>query len=129
MDIADKVQRKLDEYGIKIYNSYDVEKDVEHVFYTDCVIIFANRVDKSISLAFQATTKPHKVAATTVILSELDVDMYIMEDFIFNQKNEFISGDKAYELIEEAKTEKYIQEYHKQQVFKDILIHGDCHEC
>ena len=92
MSIIDNVETKLKEYGIEIYNNYAIEND-EHVFYADEMIVFVNKKDNAIGVSFQASTRPEKAANLSLILNELGINLDIMESFIFDQNNSFISGE------------------------------------
>lgn len=130
MTLTKQVEKKLNEYGVEIFNDYHIEKDDEHVFYAESMIIFVNDKEHSISVTFQATTKPERAATLALILNQVKrTPIHVMESFIFNEKNEFISGEKAYNLIKAADNEKVFREYQKQQVFAHILENADCHEC
>jgi hypothetical protein len=130
MSLTKQVTQKLDEYGIEIFKDYEVEEKGEHVFYSRHMIVFVNDSDNSISVTFQATTKPEKSASLALILNQLrDAEMHIMEPFIFNDKNEFISGEAAYQLIENADKEKIRREMMKHDIYSHILETSECHEC
>jgi len=130
MRLTTQVRKKLDEYGIQILNHYKIESDIDYVYYTDSMIVFVNDEERSISITFQATTKPEKSATLALILNQIKrVEIHIMSSFIFNEKNEFISGDEAYELIKNADRSKLLSEYHKEQIYADVLASTKCHEC
>lgn len=130
MSLTKQVTQKLDQFGIGINNDYEVEKKSEHVFYTDEMILFVNDGDSSISVTFKATTKPERSATLALILNQVDdAAIHIMEGFIFNEDNQFLSGEKAYNLIERYDKTKLIEEYHKQRIYQEILESEHCHEC
>jgi len=126
--LTKQVDQKLNEYGIKIFNDYKV--DDEHVYYSESMIVFVNDIDRSIGITFQATTKPERAATLALILNQIKrAVINIMEPFIFNERNEFISGDKAYKLIKQADKVKLLKEYNKQKFYSDVLEKAHCHEC
>lgn len=130
MSLTKQVTQKLDEYGIQIFNDYEIEKDGEHVFYAEDMILFVNDEHNEMSITFQATTKPERSATLALILNQIQqTQINVMEAFVFTDENEFVSGEEAYKLLKNADMEKIAKEYHKQQVFADILEHADCHEC
>lgn len=128
MGLSKQVAGKLDEYGIEIFKHHAV--DDEYVYYAENMIVFVNEEENSIAITFQATTKPERSATLALILNQLKkVPIIVMEPFIFNEKNEFISGEKAYRLIAKADHTKLINEYNKQQNYSNMLEHEKCHEC
>jgi hypothetical protein len=130
MSLTKQVTQKLDEYGIEIFTDYDIEQEGEHVFYAECMIIFVNDVENTIGITFQATTKPERAATLALILNQLrEAEMHIMDPFIFNEKNEFISGKDAYQLIEDADKAKIKKEMVRQDIYSHILQTSKCHEC
>ena len=128
MSIIDNVETKLKEYGIEIYNNYAIEND-EHVFYADEMIEFVNKKDNAIGVSFQASTRPEKAANLSLILNELGINLDIMESFIFDQNNSFISGEKAFKLLEDSKKSTTIQSFIKNQAYKELLLNSECFEC
>ena len=130
MSLTKQVAQKLDEFGIQIYTDYEIEKEGEHVFYAENMIIFVNDIDNSISVTFKVTTKPERSATLALILNQIrDADLNIMEPFIFNDKNEFISGENAYKVIENTGKEKMMREMQRQDIYSHILETTECHEC
>lgn len=130
MSLTNQVRKKLDEYGIQIFNHYKIEGDGDYVYYADSMIVFVNEEERSISITFQATTKPERSAALALILNQIKrTEIHIMSPFIFNEKNEFISGEAAYELIKRVDQSKLLSQYHKEQVYADMLANAKCHEC
>ena len=130
MTLVEKVTEKLKEYGIKIYKDYRIEDEEEHVFYIEEAILFVGDKKKYIGVSFQATSKPENVANMTLILNEIDdKSLDIMESFIFNQKNEYVSGEKAFDLIKKSNHLKALEEFDKQQLYIEILQNEKCFEC
>lgn len=136
MILRKHVVRKLDEYGIPIYNKIDAKtkesnNEDEYVIYSENMILFVNDKEKYIGVTFQATTKPEKAATLILIMSQIKgAEIHIMEPFIFNDKHEFISGDEAYQLIKETDRIDLINEYTKKQVYTEMLLSAKkFHEC
>jgi len=128
MGLIKQVRKKLDSYGIKIFHDY-VSENEEHVFYAEHMILFVHEKENSIGVSFQVTTKPETVANYILIINEIDCDLYVMEAFIFNHKNEFVSGEKAHTLVKNADKMKVMQEINQQAYYKELLETSKCHEC
>ena len=128
MSLVNAVRDKVIEYGIKIYNDYGVEEN-EYVFFVEDMILFVNEKEKIIGVSFQATTKPDRVGSLTLILDQLKTDINIMDSFVFDTENRYISGDKAFKLIEAKQEEDVIREFLKKQTYQHMLLSADCHEC
>lgn len=129
--LAKKVQKKLEEYGFMIYNDFDIvegEKG-DRVFIIEEGVVFAKDSNKSITISFQATTKPEDAANTTLILSELKKPISVMESFLFDDKNNFISGEEAYKLIKKANIQSAKRELTKEQIYEKILSQTNGFEC
>jgi len=130
MNLTKQVTKKLDEYGLYIINDYPVETESDHVFHLEEMIMFVNEKEKSVSITFKATTRPERAASLALILNQIkDVVLHIMEPFMFTNTNEFVSGEKAYQLIQDGDKQKIAQECQKQQFFAEILERANCHEC
>ena len=128
MSLINVVRDKVEEYGIQIYNDYSIENN-EYVFFIEDAVIFVNEKDKSIGVSFHAATKPDKTAKIVLILNEMKIQIHIMDSFVFDKDNKYLSGDKAFELIDIARQEKIIEEFMKNQVYQQILLSSECHEC
>ena len=130
MSIVKKVRKKMEEYGIKIFDDYQIQDEDEHVFYIEDMILFANTKEDSIGISLQATTKPFKAATLALIVNEIKCkDLHVMEDFIFNEKNQYVSGDEAHKLIKRSDATKIANELSKSEVYTKILQNSKCHEC
>jgi hypothetical protein len=130
MSLTEKVTQKLDEYGIDIYNEYQIDGEEDYVFYAKNMIVFVNDSDNSISVTFKVTTKPERAATLALILNQIkESSMNIMEPFIFNEKNEFLSGEAAYQLLQNFNKTKLVEEVNKQQLYAQILDKAECYEC
>lgn len=128
--LTTKVRKKLEEYGIEIFNDYQIDKTNEYVFYAENMIIFVSETEPSISITFQATAKPERSATLALILNEIPkTPINIMEPFIFDQNNKFVSGEAAYKLIEKVDKTKIAEEYRRQKVYEEILQNTEGFEC
>ena len=130
MGLTEKVTQKLDEYGIDIYNEYQIDGEEDYVFYAENMIVFVNDSENSISVTFKVTTKPERAATLALILNQIkESSMHIMEPFIFNDKNEFLSGEEAYKLLNTFNKSRFVEEVNRQQLYADILDKAECYEC
>lgn len=126
----DKVAEKIREYNLALLTDYPTE-DKGHCFITTGMIIFADNEDESISISFQADQKPEDVAMNTLILTEVEEaqDIFILDSFIYNIKNEYISGEDAHSLVKESIIAQAFQRVAKQQIYSEILDSSKCFEC
>ena len=125
MSIIDKVRAKINEYGLEIFSDYPVDGD-EYVFFIEDTMLFIKEKEKSIGVSFQAITRPERAANMILILSEIKIDINVMESFVFNRNNEYISGEKAFELIEKTKQSETVQDVLRDQAYKEILLTSFC---
>lgn len=128
MSIVDNVRSKAEEYGLEIFNDYPIEGK-EYVFFIEDMILFINEKEKTIGVSFQASLRPEQVANMILILNEMNEEIDVVESFIFDKNNKYLSGEKAFELIEKSKQSETIQTFVKQQALNEILIKAKCHEC
>jgi len=127
MTIIDNVKSKIEEYGLQIYNDYSIGE--EHVFFVEDMMMFVNKIKKTIGVSFQASIRPEQAANMVLILKEMGDEIDVMESFIFDKNNRYISGEKAFELIDNINRSEIIQDFVKQQALNEILIKTKCHEC
>lgn len=127
--IIKRVNKKLNEYGIQVYNSYKLANENEYVFYIEDAILFVNIDENSIGISLQATTKPDRAASLALMINEIGYTIYIMEPFIFDEKKEFVSGKKAFELITQTQRDQIIEEIAKHQYYIRMLETHQCYEC
>lgn len=132
-DLIKKVKEKLDEYGFDIFKDYSVEEDgrAEHVILAEDMILFVRPGEKEMSVAFQATIKPDAAARNLLILSEVinPKKIDITEAFIYNDKREMLSGDEAYELVQQSIKQQGINEFIQEQTLNQLLETTECYEC
>lgn len=119
------VKDKLSEYGINILRE-DFNKNEYSIVCENMVLFLKNKV---LSVALQATTKPDLAAKYIIILSETELRLDIMEAFIFDEDNNIVSGENAYELIHKTEEERIVKSFVKEQVLKEMLIECECHKC
>lgn len=117
------VQKKLDQYGIKIYDSYDIEE--EKYFNCENMLIISNEKLKKVAVSFNAFLKPEHSSKLTVMLTQIINPIEIMESHIYDEKNVPIFGDEAYNKINEIKS----NEVDKSAAYMNILSNMDDNEC
>lgn len=122
------VFKKLSEYDYQIYKEFEEEK--HDIIFTEDMVIYVFP-ENTIGISFQATAKADTVANNVMILNEIPevMDIEIMESFIYNTKNEVVQGDAAYDLVEQSLKQSAINEYVRQQVYKNLLEEVECHSC
>jgi hypothetical protein len=127
--IVKDVNKKLKQYNIVVYNKYKIDEDNEYIYYTNDMILFVNENEESIGIAFQATTKPERSATLALILKQTGYSILIMDPFILSNKREIVSGEEAYELIEQTRNEKIMEKVNKEHLYTKILENSNCYEC
>jgi len=127
---VDDIVEKLTEYGMALYTDYPTQ-DQGHCFITKNMIIFLDEDDNSLSITFQADSKPEDVASNLLILNEIDQlsDISVMESFIYDKNNNFISGNEAHEIVKNSIVETAYQKIVKQQAYLTLLHNSKCFEC
>jgi len=129
--LISEVENKLTEYGISIYDHHPIENG-EYVFLAEDMIIYAREKDNSMTVAFQATTKPDVVANNTLLLLEIDslVDIDISDSFIFDENKKLIFGSEAFNLIKQSIKIEAMKKASEDRIYEEILIKTDnCSEC
>jgi len=116
---------KLNEFGIDILRK-DLNKEEYSVVCKNMVLFLKNG---TVSIAFQATTKPDDAAKHVVILYQTGLKIDIMEAFIFDEEHNIISGDEAYELVNRSIEEKVLKGFVEDQVMKGMLIYSNGFNC
>lgn len=131
MDIVDETREKLEEYGIGIYTDYPLN-DNEHLFMADNMLLFVHTENHEIGLSFQAETRPKSVANSVLIILEIESvsDVDIMESFVIDEDKKFISGEKAFEMINKKNQYQALNEVFKDQAYSQVLltsqVMGEC---
>ena len=116
---------KLNEFGIDILRK-DLNKEEYSVVCKNMVLFLKNG---TVSIAFQATTKPDDAAKHVVILYQTGLKIDIMEAFIFDEEHNIISGDEAYELVNRSIEEKVLKGFVEDQVMKGMLVYSEGFNC
>jgi len=129
MLIAEAVRKKLDEYGIEIYSEYPMEK--EYCIHTDQMMVFINEDEKNICLSFRADLKPEESSNYVLILSEIGnlAAIDVAESYAFDNENNFITGDNAFNFVREYLISEAVSECVRQQTYNDILRTTKCFNC
>ena len=127
---VDSVVDKLTEYGMALYTDYPT-KDQGHCFMVRDMIIFLDEEDDSLAITFQADAKPEDVASNLMILHEIDKvsEISIMESFIYDKDNNFISGSEAHNVVRSSLIEDAFKKVATHQAYNEILLYSDCYKC
>ena len=131
MDMTDKnsVLKKFEEYGMNLYTDYPTEKN-EHCFMVDNMIVYLDQEDNTVAVSFHASAKPEDVAQNLLILKEIDVDdIYIMDSFIYDLNNRFISGEDAHKLVKRTIETEAVNDFTKRQTYTEYLVKAKCFDC
>ena len=126
----DTIIDKLSEYGMALYTDYPTQ-DQGHCFITKGMILFLDQEDDSISITFQADSKPEDVASNVMILNEIDdvSEISIMESFIYDKNNKFITGNEAHNIVKSSLVEDAFRKVATHQAYNEILMNMPAHEC
>jgi len=127
---VEKIVDKLTEYGMALYTDYPT-KDQGHCFMVRDMIIFLDEEDDSLSITFQADSKPEEVASNLMILNEIDEvsEISIMESFIYDKNNNFVSGNEAHNIVKSSLIEDAFKKVATHQAYNEILHNMKCFEC
>ncbi len=130
MSIIDETRDKLEEYGITIYNDYPLNDD-EYLFMADNMLLFVHTENDEVGVSFQAETRPRTVANSLLIVLEIEsvIDVDIMESFIVDENKQFVSGEKAFEIINKKNQYQAMNEVFKEQAYTEMLLNGTTGEC
>jgi hypothetical protein len=131
MDMTDKnsVLKKFEEYGMNVYTDYPTEKN-EHCFMVENMIVYLDQKDDTIAVSFHASAKPEEVAQNLLILKELEVnDVYIMDSFVYDLNDKFLSGEKAHELVKRTIETQAIKDFTIKQAYTEYLVTAKCFDC
>lgn len=128
-EISDVV-KKFEEYGMKLFTDYPTPEN-QHCFMVDNMIVYLDKNDNSIAVSFLASSRPEEVANNIMILKEIEGldDIYIMESFVYDMNDKFLSGDEAHKLVKEAIQHEALKEFAKRQTYIDILSKAKCFDC
>jgi hypothetical protein len=128
--LIERVELKLQEYGIEIFDHYELEKK-DYLFIVEEMLIIVHNNNENISVAFQVSTKPEIAANNILILQEIKQikNISIMESFAFSSKNEMFCGEKAYKLLQDSLKEDIACDIEKRRMYQNILLTTDGFEC
>lgn len=128
-DLVEKVQNKLNEYDFKIYNQYAADKE-EYIFMVEDMLVFVHEKRNEVNISFQVTTRPDIVAQHILILKEVEnTEINIMDSFIYDNNRIFISGDRAFNLVENSIKKQGVKEFIKHQNMMQMLEKSNCFNC
>lgn len=130
MDIVEDTRLKLEEYGIQIYTDYPLNEQ-EHLFMADNMLLFVHIENHEVGVSFQAETRPKTVANSLLIVLEIESvsDIDIMESFVVDEDKKFISGEKAFKIIDKKNQYQALNEVFKEQAYTELLLNGTSGEC
>ncbi len=130
MEKINEVVKKFNEYGMKLFTDYPIEKS-EHCFMVENMIVYLDKKDNSIAVSFHASAKPEEVANNMMILNEIEglSDIYVMESFVYDINDKFLSGDDAHKLVKESIEHNALKEFTRRQLYIELLTKEKCHEC
>jgi len=130
LEIQNLIKDKLDEYGIEIYTDYALS-DHEHAFMVEKMALFLDKEKKSLGISFHAESRPETVANNVLIFSEISEieKIEIMESFIVDSNNRFVSGEKAFEEIYNKMIEQIAGMVLKEQSYSQLLMSNKGYEC
>jgi len=131
MDMTDKnsVLKKFEEYGMNVFTNYKTEKN-EHCFMVENMIIYLDQDDDTLAVSFHASAKPEEVAQNLLILKELEVnDVYIMDSFVYDLNDKFISGEAAHELVKRSIEVEAVKDFTTKQAYTEYLVKAKCYDC
>jgi hypothetical protein len=128
--LSEKFKEKLFEFNFAIISGYCIDKTKEYMIITDDMILAVNDEDKTVSIAFEATTPPDTVAKRMMILSEVEgtKGLSVMESFVF-ENNNLVTGDDATMIAKKRLGREVINEFLKSQVYMDIIQSEKCFNC
>ena len=94
-NLVEKIELKLEEYGIAIFDRYEIENN-DYVFIVEDMFIIVHKNMKDISISFQVSTKPDVVASNILILKEIKYikNINIMEVFAFTDEKRLYVVEK-----------------------------------
>jgi len=125
--LVEKAVKKLNDYGIEIFEQYKSKPDA-HVIIAEHMVIIVH--PKNIVLSFEATTKPETSANFALIMKEISgVDLFISDSFVFTNKNQLVCGEKAHELVNKTLKQNVLNEEAQSRYYERILENTEGFEC
>ena len=70
-EICELIKYKLNEYGYKIYKITETSYNQEFCIMAESVMIFVNESEKTLTLSFECTLEPEKVAQRIMVINEI----------------------------------------------------------
>jgi len=130
MDIIESTRTKLEEYGIQIYTDYSLNEQ-EYLFMADNMLLFVHTVNNDIGISFQAETRPKPVANSLLIVLEIEgvTNIDVMESFVIDEDRNFVSGEKAFKMIDKKNQNQALSEVFRDQAYSEILMNNTSGEC
>lgn len=130
MTTIDNVRSKLYEYGIEIFSEYHME-DEEYCFQNEKMMVFVNEKESSICVSFMADMRPEESSNYLLIINEIEkikrID--VTESYTFDQDNQFITGEEAFDFVKKNIISEVVAEYSKHQLYDNILNTSKCFNC
>ena len=128
LNLVDKLEQKLDEYNIEIFDKYEV--DGEYTIIAENMLLFVHDKD-SVGIAFQVSTRPEVVASHMAILYEIKEirKLSLMESFAMTKDQKLVSGDEAYELLNKTIEHNILQEFETEKYYKMLLLSTKGYNC
>jgi hypothetical protein len=130
MSQVEDVRLKLQEYGIEIYAEYPMD-DGDYCFQTEKMLIFVNEKESSICVGFVADMRPEDSSNYLLILNEIKTlkKIDITESYTFDENNQFITGEEAFDFVKKNIMSEMMGEYARQQTYNEILKNHKCFNC
>ena len=110
---------KLQEYGIRVFDSYKVKNEDEYMIMAEKMIVALRPEEKKMKVAFHVSTPPDVAGNYTLILKELSFLVEMMEVFTYTGKK-FLSGKDAISLEARAKKEEIITTFVQEQMLLSL---------
>ena len=93
------------------------------------MVIFVHP-NEEVTISFQATTKPDDAAKNILILQEIpNIQIDIMESFIYRHDNKLVCGEDAYQLIYDTIKAEGARDYAKEASYTYLLNNVKGYEC
>ncbi|MFW9871727.1 MAG: hypothetical protein ACFFG0_01405 [Candidatus Thorarchaeota archaeon] len=129
LNLVKKIEQKLDEYDIPIFDQYQVN-DNQYTMIAENMILTVKGAN-NVGVSFQVTTIPETVGTNLAILYEIKEIKYlnVMESFAFTTEKELLSGEEAHRLLKETREHNIIKEYQKEKYYEAILRSDYGHKC
>jgi len=127
---VDNIIDKISEYGLQMFNDYATE-DRGHCFIVEDMIIFLDEDNDSLSVTFQADCKPEISANKILMLTEIEnlSDITVMDSFIYDKNNNFLTGIKAHNLIKNSISIKAVKQLAREHAYNSILENAEGFRC